>query len=268
MSVVECENRDGALWVTLNRPDQYNTLCPESICIIMDMWKQAEEDDSVRFVVFTGAGDKAFCAGADLKKLLPILSGMKKPDSEFEKRVASTPDWMNQVTQRNRTFSKPVITIINGTAMGGGTELALASDIRIASSSASFALSEPKVGVVAAGGSMVRLPRQISWCNAMEFLLTGDTITAVEAKEIGLINRVVEPENLHAEAERIISTLQANAPLALQAIKRVATLTSGIELDEAFAIEDAQARKIITTEDAKEGPRAFAEKRRPVFQGK
>jgi enoyl-CoA hydratase len=161
-----------------------------------------------------------------------------------------------------------VIAAINGTAMAGGCELALASDIRIASTNATFALSESRLGIIPAGGSMVRLPRQIPWCHAMEFMLTGDTISAERAREMGLINRVVEPEDLYGEVEKLVDTLRQNAPLSLQAIKRTALLSSGLELDEAFAIEDQEAKTILLTEDAKEGPRAFAEKRQPEFRGR
>jgi enoyl-CoA hydratase len=267
MSVVEMENRDGALWVTLNRPEVFNSLSPESICLLMDMWEQAARDDSVRVVVLTGAGDKAFCSGADLKLSIPLLSGARKPETDFDHRLLKTPDFVSKLMQRNRTFCKPVITAINGTAMAGGCELVLASDIRIASSNASFALSEPRVGIVPGGGSMVRLPRQLPWCQAMEFLLTGDTISADQAQQMGLINRVVAAEELYPEVEKIIAKLIHNAPLALQAIKRTAVLSSGVDLDEAFIIENRETNKILVTKDAREGPRAFAEKRKPLFQG-
>lgn len=267
MSVLQIENRDGALWVTFNRPEQFNSLDPESACGMLDMWKQAEEDDAVKFVILTGSGNRAFCAGADLKLMIPLLSGARKPETKYDQQLLDTPKFLDKLMQRNRTFSKPVIAAINGTAMAGGCELVLASDIRIASSNASFALSEVKVGIVPGGGSMVRLPRQMPWCHALEFLLTGDTISAQQARDIGLINRVVEPQDLYPEVEKLIKKLAGNAPLSLQAIKRTAVLTSGLALDEAFAIEDRETNKIVLTNDAKEGPRAFAEKRAPVFRG-
>ena len=268
MSVLQIENRDGALWVTLNRPELFNSLSPESICGIMDLWQRAEEDETVRLVVLTGAGNRAFCAGADLKLTIPLLSGARAPQTEYDHRLLSTPDWLGRLMQRNSSFTKPVIAAINGTAMAGGCELALASDIRIASSNATFALSEARLGIIPAGGSMVRLPRQIPWCHAMEFMLTGDTISAEQARDMGLINRVVEPQKLYGEVERLVDRLKNNAPLSLQAIKRTAILTSGLELAEAFAIEDGEADAIVLTEDAREGPRAFAEKRQPQFQGR
>jgi enoyl-CoA hydratase len=267
MSVLQIENRDGALWVTFNRPELFNSLSPESICGMMDLWQRAEEDDTVRLVVLTGAGNRAFCAGADLKLTIPLLSGARAPETEYDHRLLNTPDWLGRLMQRNRSFTKPVIAAINGTAMAGGCELALASDIRIASTNATFALSEARLGIIPAGGSMVRLPRQIPWCHAMEFMLTGDAISADQAGDIGLVNRVVEPEDLYGEVEKLIDRLKSNAPLSLQAIKRTAILTSGLELDEAFAIEDREASAIVLTEDAREGPRAFEEKRQPRFRG-
>ena len=148
MSVLQIENRDGALWVTFNRPELFNSLSPESMCGLMDMWKRAEEDDTVKLVVLTGAGDRAFCAGADLKLTIPLLSGAREPETEYDHRLLNTPDWLGQLMQRNRTFTKPVVAAINGTAMAGGCELALASDIRIASSNATFALSEARLGII------------------------------------------------------------------------------------------------------------------------
>ena len=267
MSVLQIENRDGALWVTFNSPELFNSLSPESICGMMDMWQRAEEDDTVKLVVLTGAGDRAFCAGADLKLTIPLLSGARAPETEHDHRLLSTPDWLGQLMQRNRRFTKPVRAAINGTAIAGGFELALASDIRVVASNATFVQSEVKLGIIPAGGSMVRLPRQISWCHAMEFMLTGDAISANQARDIGLVNRVVAPQDLYPEVEKLIEILKSNAPLSLQAIKRTAILTSGLELDEAFAIEDQEASKILLTEDAREGPRAFAEKRQPSFHG-
>lgn len=268
MSVLQIENRDGALWVTFNRPESFNSLSPESVCGMMDMWQRAESDDSVSLVVLTGAGERAFCAGADLKLTIPLLSGAREPETEHDHRLLNTPDWLGQLMQRNLSFTKPVVAAINGTAMAGGCELALASDIRIASSNATFALSEARLGIIPAGGSMVRLPRQIPWCHAMEFMLTGDTISADQAREMGLINRVVAPQDLYGEVAQLVDRLKNNAPLSLQAIKRAAVVTSGLDLNRAFALEDQEARAIVLTEDAREGPRAFAEKRQPTFRGR
>jgi enoyl-CoA hydratase len=268
MSVLLVENRDGALWVTFNRPEAFNSFCPEMMCAIMDMWEMAERDDSVKLVVLTGAGDKAFSSGGDLKLTIPLLTGARQPENEFDHRYMDTPDWPYHVFQRNRTFSKPVIAAVNGAAMAGGIEMMLATDIRIAASNATFALSEVKVGVIAAGGSTSRLPRQLPWCHAMKFLLTGETINAERALEMGLINTVVEPQDLYDEVERLVDQLKRNAPLSMQAIKRTALATSGMTLEEAFALEDEEGAAVFRTQDALEGPKAFAEKRQPKYVGR
>ena len=267
MSDVIVEKRNAALWVTFNRPEVFNSLSPQAMCILLDMWEQATNDNSVAVVVLTGAGDTAFSSGADLKLTIPLLSGAKKPETTFDHRLLDTPDFIASLMLRNRTFCKPVIAAINGTAMAGGCEMVLASDIRIASSNATLALSEPKVGIVPGGGSMARLPRHVPWCQAMEFLLTGDAISADRAAEIGLINRVVALEDLYSEVDKLVATLLQNAPLALQAIKRTAIESSGIDLDKAFAIETRETNRVLASEDAREGPRAFAEKRQPVYRG-
>jgi enoyl-CoA hydratase len=237
------------------------------ICQLMDMWQAAREDESVRIVVLTGAGDRAFSAGADLKLTVPLLTGERQPETEFDQRLLDTPDWTSQVFHRNCSFHKPVVAAVNGLAIAGGFEALMASDIRIASSNAMFGVSEVKIGIMAHGGTVARLPKQIPWCEAMEILLTGEPITAERAKEIGLINRIVDPQNLYEEVDQIVERLKKNSPLSLQAIKRTAVMTAGMELDQSFQVETKEGEKLLTTDDAKEGPRAFAEKRQPLFRG-
>lgn len=267
MSHLITENRDGALWVTFNRPEVYNAMSPQMTCQIVDMWEMARSDDSIRMVVLTGAGDKAFSAGADLKLLIPLVTGVRKPENEYDHR-ALEPGHISRLTLRSNDFFKPLISAVNGAALAGGCELAILSDIRIASSTARFGLSEPKRGIIAGGGSLVRLPRQLSWCQAMEFQMTAEPITAQRALEIGLINKVVEPDQLIPETEKLVAQLLKNAPLALQAIKRVALESSGVPIMDGYAIEDRESARIVTTEDAREGPLAFAEKREPKFRGR
>lgn len=267
MPVLLTENRNGALWVTFNRPDAYNSFSPEMICQLMDMWQLAREDDSVRVVVLTGAGDRAFSSGADLKLTVPLVTGARQPETEFDRRLLDTPDWTSQILQRNCSFHKPVIAAVNGTAIAGGFEALMATDIRIASSNAVFGVSEVKIGIMAYGGTVARLPKQIPWCEAMEILLTGEPISAERAKDMGLINRVVDPENLYGEVDKLVELLRKNAPLSLQAIKRTALMTAGMNLDQSFALESKEGEKLLRTEDAKEGPRAFAEDRQPTFRG-
>lgn len=261
------ENRDGALWATFNRPEAFNSISTRMACELLDMWEWARSDSAIRLVVLTGAGDRAFCSGGDLKQLIPLLTGARQPQDDYDRRFLE-PGVASRITIRDDSFCKPIIAAVNGVAMGGGSELTVASDIRIASNMARFGLSEPKVGIVAGGGTTVRLPRQIPWCQAMEFLLTGETITAQQALAMGLLNRVVEPSQLLAEVQKVIDKLLDNAPLALQAIKRVALESSGVSLEEGFRIESRELAAVLATDDAKEGPRAFGEKRKPHFVGR
>ena len=261
------ENRDGALWATFNRPEVFNSISTRMACELDEMWEWARSDSAIRLVVLTGAGDRAFCSGGDLKQLIPLLTGARQPQDEYDRRFLA-PGFASRITIRDDSFHKPIVAAVNGIALGGGSELAVASDIRIAASTARFGLSEPKVGIVAAGGTTVRLPRQIPWCQAMEFLLTGAPLTAQRALEIGLLNRVVEPSQLLTEVQKVIDKLLDNAPLALQAIKRVALQSSGVSLQEGFGIESHELIAVLATEDAREGPRAFAEKRKPQFVGR
>lgn len=236
--------------------------------LLMEAWHRAATDAQIKAVVLTGAGTSTFCAGADLKLLLPLMSGARQPRDEFEEAVVDKPDFLTTIMQRGTEFYKPVVTAVNGAALGGGCELVVASDIRIASSEASFALSEPRFGVVPGGGSMVRLPRQLAWCHAMELMLTASPIDAERALAIGLINQIVAPDDLNAAVDSLVERIIRNAPLALQAIKRTALVTSGLGLSQAFALEDEETKKILASSDAQEGPRAFAEKRLPRFKGR
>jgi len=157
---------------------------------------------------------------------------------------------------------------VNGFALAGGSEILQSTDIRIASRTASFGLSEAQRGLVPGGGSMVRLPRQIPYCKAMEILLLGNRMSADEALRIGFVNEVVEPEALLPRAREIADRLARNAPLALRAIKRTVIETSGLPLEEAYRIEHQHAAGVMASEDAREGPRAFMEKREPSFTGR
>jgi enoyl-CoA hydratase len=163
---------------------------------------------------------------------------------------------------------KPIVAAINGYALAGGSEILQSTDIRIASTNASFGLSEAQRGLVPGGGSMVRLPRQIPYCKAMEILLMGDRISAAEAHRIGFINEVVEPEALMPRALEVADRLARNAPLALRAIKEAVIRTSGLALDEAYTIEHQLSAKVMTSQDAREGPKAFIEKREPVWKAR
>ena len=193
---------------------------------------------------------------------------MRKPENDWDRRLLADPSLSFVALLKTFELWKPIIAAVNGDALAGGCEVMLACDIRLAVPRARFGLTEVQRGLVPGGGSMVRLPRQMPWARAMELLLTGDPISAAEAERLGLISRVVEPERLLEEAEKLAQRLARNASLSLEAIKRTALETSGVPLADAFQLEVENAARVMRSEDAKEGPRAFAEKREPVWKGR
>jgi enoyl-CoA hydratase len=262
------EKRDGIAILTLNRPEQRNAFSPQTMVLLARAWKDFREDNAMRVAILTGAGDNAFCAGGDLKLLLPMFTGARQPETEWDHELMSNlGDVMATALLRPFELYKPIIAAVNGYAMAGGSEILQSTDIRIASRNASFGLTEVKRGLVPGGGSMVRLQRQIPYAKAMEILMTGDNMSAEEAHRIGFVNEVVEPEALMPRALELAAKIAKNAPLAVQAIKETAVRTNGLPLEEAYKIEHECSAKVMTSSDAREGPRAFAEKREPVFKG-
>jgi len=262
------EKRGEIAYVTLNRPEVHNAMDSEVMVRLADAWQDFAADDSLRVAIITGAGERAFSAGADLRRLIPLITGAREPEDEWDHKFLENRRLMNIGLLRGFELYKPIISAINGFCLAGGTELIQATDIRIAATHATFGLTEVKRAIVPGGGSMARLPRQISFCNAMEVLLVGDSIAADDAYRIGLINRVVAPEKLMETAEEFARKIAENGPLAVQKIKETVLKALGQPMEEAFALEDEAVRVIIRTEDAREGPRAFAEKRRPRYGGR
>ncbi|MBM3504559.1 MAG: crotonase/enoyl-CoA hydratase family protein [Alphaproteobacteria bacterium] len=267
-TTVLCRVQDHVATVTINRPAQRNAYDPATVCRLADLWQTIAADPAVRVVILTGAGDRAFCAGADLKRLIPLLTGARQPEDEHDRRVMADRQTVARALLRAAPLDKPVIAAVNGPALAGGCLLALATDLRLAATHATFGVSEAQRGLPPAGGGMVDLPRQIPYAIAMEMLLTGEPISAQRAYASGLVNAVVAPDQLLAKAERLAARLAANGPLALAAIKRVVRATSGRPLDEAAAIEWRESLSVLASEDAREGPRAFLEKRAPRFTGR
>ena len=263
------EKRDGVAYLTINRPEVRNAISPEVMVRLADAWVDFNEDPELRVAIITGAGDQAFSAGADLGRLIPLLTRARQPEDEWDRRVLENRGAIQSVALlRSYDVFKPIIAAVNGFCLAGGTELLQATDIRIASTNASFGLSEVKRAIIPAGGSLVRLARQIPYCKAMEILLVGDPIPADEAFRIGLVNYVVAPDELLPTAERFARTIAENGPLAVKAIKEGVIRTTGIPLEEAFKLELDLARQVMKSEDAREGPRAFLEKRRPRYTGR
>jgi enoyl-CoA hydratase len=262
------EKREGIAYLTMNRPEKRNALSPEMIVRLAEAWTDFRDDGDVRVAILTGAGERAFCAGADLGRLIPLFTRAREPDDEWDERLLADRSTMDRALLRDFELYKPVIAAINGFALAGGTEIVQATDLRLSVPAAEFGLSEVKRGLFPGGGSTVRLARQIPHCKAMEILLTGRPLSAEEAHRIGLINEIVPPERLLAQAEELARTIAANGPLAVQACKESVLRTSGLPLGEALRVESECARRVFASEDAVEGPRAFIEKRPPVFRGR
>lgn len=262
------EKRNHIAYLTFNRPEVHNSFSPEVIVRLGEAWQEIDKDDDVRAVIVTGAGKVAFSAGADLGRLIPLFTRARKPEDEWDQKLLANRRLGDIALLRGYDTSKPVIAAINGFCIAGGMELIQATDLRVASENATFALQEVKWAIVPAAGSLARLQRQIPYCKAMEILLTGNRIDANEAWRLGLINYVVAQEKLMARAEELAATIAENGPLAVKAIKEAVRRTSGRPYEEAFKIENECARSVMESEDAKEGPRAFMQKRKPVYKGR
>ncbi len=267
MTAVILEKRGQQAWITLNRPEAKNMLDGNAFVELADAWREVRDDNVIRVAVLTGAGKEDFCCGGDLSKVIPLWTGAKQPESPIEERLLADPGIPDQIMLKGEPLLKPVIAAINGRALGGGTELLQATDIRIAADHAQFALPEPKVGIVPGAGSMVRLARQLPWAHAMRILLGGEPITAAEALTMGLVSEVVPLDELQARAEHYADNVCRQAPLALQAIKRTAFETHTLPWADAFRYEMEQAAAVMMSGDAREGPKAFRDKRQPQFKG-
>ncbi len=262
------EAEGGVLTLTLNRPAARNALTPELLCRLADALQAYAADDSLRVAVLTGAGDLAFCAGGDLGLTLPLLTGARPPADAWDERVLNDPLVMAASGLRGWPLHKPVVAALNGACMAAGAELLLGTDIRIAAEHARFGWPEVQRAVLPFAGSMARLPRQIGHAAAMQLLLTGLPISAAEALRIGLVNEVLPAADVLPRALAIARQMASNGPLAVQAVKRTVLACSGQPLDVAFQIEDGAWAAVAASEDAQEGPRAFIEKRAPVWRGR
>ncbi len=260
--------RDGpVLTLTMNRPDVKNALNMEMLCRLADAWEAANADDEVRAVVLTGAGGD-FCAGADLDKLVSRSLAKLPPEDEFEARCRAHPDVIFKGLLRGYRLTKPLIAAIEGYCVAGGTEILQTTDIRVAGEGSIFGVTEVKWGLFPQGGSTVRLRRQIPFTMAMELLLTGDTFPATDALRFGLIGRIVAKGSALQTAREIAAKVAANGPVAVRKIKQSVLDTDGLTEEEALAVEFRIGMEVYATEDAREGPRAFKEKRVPQFKGR
>jgi enoyl-CoA hydratase/carnithine racemase len=254
------ERRGAVLVVTMNRPQARNALSGPMMAIMKDAWDRVDADPEIRACVLTGAGG-AFCAGADLKAMTSSHPGDSFAGGGWDLSVI-------EPLLKGRRLTKPLIAAVEGPAIAGGTEILQATDIRVAGRSARFGVSEARWGLFPLGGSAVRLPRQIPYTLAAEVLLTGRHLCADEALSIGLIGHVVPDGQALAKALELADQVAANGPLAVQAILRTMRETEGMAENDAFAVEAKLGMAVFASADAKEGPRAFAEKRTPEFHGR
>jgi enoyl-CoA hydratase len=261
------EKRNGIAYLTLNRPEARNAVDPELAVELAAAWEDYRDDKDLRCAIITGAGDKAFCAGADLGKLIPLFTGARQPESEADQQIQNDPTISSRALLRDYALYKPVIAAINGHAIAGGMEFLYSTDIRIACPQARFGLQEVKWAIFPMGGSSVHLPRQLPYARAMEMLLTGELMDAHEALELGFLNRVVDRERVMEEAERYAGIIVKNGPLAVSAIKKAVLTISGMTIEDGLAKELEIAMPVFATKDAREGPRAFKEKRKPKYIG-
>ncbi len=267
MAVVDYRVEDHIAIVTLNRPEARNAISPEVGVRLAQAWEQVRDDDNVRVAIVTGTGS-AFCAGADLGQLIPLRTGARQPENEWDRQIVDTPGLTSRAILRNFDAEKPVIAAINGHAIAGGMELVQGTDIRVSSPNARFGVQEVKWAIFPAGGSTVRLPRQLPYSKAMELLLTGDLVSAEEALALGFLNYVVPADELMAKSMEIAQKIAANGPLAVKAIRQSARACLGRTEEEGLRMELDYSAPVFDTEDAVEGPRAFMEKRTPVYRGR
>ena len=248
------EKKDHIAIVTINRPEAMNSLTCEMLGALDDVFKAFENDPDLWVAILTATGDRAFCAGMDLKEAAPrFTSGDQLGYEDHTKRQLSD-------------VFKPIIAAVNGFCIAGGMETLLGTDLRIAAEHATFGLSEVRWGLIPVGGSHVRLPLQIPWAVSMELLLTGKPIDAHRACEVGLVNRAVPADQVLPTALELAEEICRNGPLAVRTAKEVAV--RALTLETGFVLEKALGARVFNSEDAKEGPRAFMEKRKPRFIGR
>ena len=257
----------GIALVTLNRPAKMNALNPEMIVRLARCWDAIQADTSVRVAILAAVGERTFCAGADLGRLTPLLTRARQAEDEWDEALLAEPKILNRAMLRRLDFTTPVIAAARGAVVAGGMELALACDLRVVSDNTTLGLAEVKRGLIPAAGGIARVSRQLGWAAAAEILLVGDQISAAEAYRIGLVNRVVAADAVLPTAQALAEKMAGNSPLAMRKAKEAMIAASGRPLEDAFGVEDQCIKVVLRSQDAREGSRAFMEKRKPDFTG-
>ena len=258
------EKKDKIAIITINRPEAMNAIDPETSMELTKAWMDFRDDPDLWVGILTGAGEKAFSAGADLKTMIPMLSKL----STFERREREEKfPGLGGIT-KGLNIWKPIIAAINGFCLAGGFEMALSCDLRVAAEHATFGLMEVSRGIIPGAGGTQRLPRMIPMAKAMEMILMAQRIDAQEALRLGVVNRVVPLAELMPTAMKMAEVISQNAPLAVRCAKEAIIRGLSMTLEEGLRVESVLQSYLLKTEDAIEGPRAFAEKRKPQYKAK
>ena len=252
--------------ITLNRPEKRNAFNAEMLCRLADLWDSIDADPNVRVAIVHGAGGN-FSAGADLDRLVGALVSGQPPADEWEARIQADFSLIFKGFLKEYRTSTPLIAAVEGYCYAGGTEILQAFDVRVASIDAQIAISEVQRGLFPMSASTIRLPRQIPYTVAMEMLLTGNPISGARAAEVGLVGHAVHPNEVLATAREFAVRIAANGPLAVSKVKEAVLAAEGLAEADAFAKEMELGMTVMSSQDAREGPRAFLEKREPNFTG-
>lgn len=265
---IETERTGRTLVVRINRPEALNALDVDSMIALNSAMREFRDDSTLSVAVLTGCGERAFCTGADLKRTLPAEAGFAESYFQPYDDSVQAGHYVRAITLSELDITKPLIAALNGHALGGGAEIALDCDIRIASTTATFGLPEARWASVPAVGGVSKLLRAVPQSVAMQMLLTGDRIDAAEAHRIGLVSEIHPPEGLLPRALEIADRIAANGPLAVRSIKTLATRTGDLPLTRSVELEQLLWGVLRDTHDRVEGRTAFAQRRAPQYQGR